>query len=696
MSRRFLWMAAALVALAACEKAQNELASVDLTQVENPEPWLLKDLTGQGQPGPACKTTLGADFGGTRAHIEMNGEQTFATWIWNSGDSFRMIAFNENLSTYQYADFTTTGSGASAEFTTGNGFDNGAPYYAVFPGPGKVAVFHLGYPDQQPMFGVTVPVRQEAVAGGVKNGYIAAYTATGDPTDVLHFSPVVTLVRFRMSGSVVSQVKTVSIKGSSSIAGDIVLLGASDGSATITDDVWFVPDERSTTVSLTGNFVAGQDYYLVVKPGTQAQFKMIFADDANHYTAKSASNFTFPAGQILDFGTIDLGNAFEDETINYDPIPYMTATAGAPKPVTIAVIPDGFTRDQMDDYEVLAKSGIDVLMATEPYKTYKNFFNVWILRVASKESGASVTDGNGNITKPVDTYFGSKWGEQKYGDMAANEQEVFDFVKAQCPDIKNGTHTIAEVPILMIINDERYGGICHNYSNGQGYGMVPYTWKGNKIDWNYPNVTPSTVNPVAPEDMNTYTHWTTPEEIADLGKSSGDWRNTLVHEFGGHCFGRLGDEYWPDNTISYNFGPLEDHEWPVPFSLNLTNDPAVLPWQAEVLDYPLQTLVARDPNYGRIGLFQGGGADALFGRWRSEMISCMIDNRLYFSTWQRMLIVKRIMSLSGSTFDAATFWTNDVTVDPVRDTPAAPSTSKFVRPRRVMPLLPPPVLHEVD
>jgi hypothetical protein len=78
------------------------------------------------------------------------------------------------------------------------------------------------------------------------------------------------------------------------------------------------------------------------------------------------------------------------------------------------------------------------------------------------------------------------------------------------------------------------------------------------------------------------------------------------------------------------------------------------------------------------------------------MISCMIDNRLYFSTWQRMLIVKRIMSLSGSSFDAATFWANDVTVDPVRDTPAAPSTSKFVRPRRVMPLLPPPVLHEVD
>ena len=160
MSKRILLLAAALWALAACEKAQNELVSTDSAQVENTEPWLLEDLTGQGQPGPAGRTTLEADFGGTRAHIDMNEEQTFATWIWNSGDSFRMFAFNANLSRYQYADFTTTGSGASAEFTAGNGFNYGAPYYSVFPGPGKIAIANYGKPEQQPMFGVTVPVRQ--------------------------------------------------------------------------------------------------------------------------------------------------------------------------------------------------------------------------------------------------------------------------------------------------------------------------------------------------------------------------------------------------------------------------------------------------------------------------------------------------------------------------------------------------------
>ena len=191
-------------------------------------------------------------------------------------------------------------------------------------------------------------------------------------------------------------------------------------------------------------------------------------------------------------------------------------------------------------------------------------------------------------------------------------------------------------------------------------------------------------------------HWTTEAEKNELGRNTGDWRNTVVHEFGGHCFGRFGDEYWQDNQLSYESGKISSQTWQVPFALNLASDPAAVPWQADVLEYPLETLVAKDPNYGRIGIFQGGGT-VLFGRWRSEMISCMIDNRFYFSTWQRMLIVRRIMSLSGSTFDAASFWEKDVTIDPVRDVTSNPAPGN-VRRRQVqdVPLLPPPVLHEEE
>ena len=86
----------------------------------------------------------------------------------------------------------------------------------------------------------------------------------------------------------------------------------------------------------------------------------------------------------------------------------------------------------------------------------------------------------------------------------------------------------------------------------------------------------------------------------------------------------------------------------------------------------------------------------MFGRWRSEMISCMIDNRFYFSTWQRMLIVQRIMTLSGSTFDVESFWANDVTTDPVRDTNVSSVMGDMSLPVQIMPPLPEPVLTVVD
>jgi hypothetical protein len=680
-------MAVVLTALAACEKGQvvSVLPEAALAEEDN-EPWVLKNMIDLFQPGTGGPVALCADYGGTRAHIDMNDEETFAQWVWKAGDSFEMYAFAGT--NYQYAKFTATGGGAVADFTAQYSINLDPPFYVIYPGLGKINLY-----NDHPLLGVNIPASQEAVPGGIKDGYTVAVATTQNLSDFVHFSPLSSLVRFRMSGALVPQVKTVTIKGTSPLAGDIVFLGNADGTVALTDDVWFTSDNRSVTATLSGDFVAGQDYYLVLKPTTQSRFQMIFADDTGQSTTMTANTFTFPQGRISDFGTIDLGSEFTDDNTVYEPIRYMTASAGAPKPVTIAVVPDGFTKEQLSSYVLLAQSGIDALMNTEPYKTYKDYFNVWILQKPSKEAGASVTDGNGNITEPVNNAFGSRWGPG-YRDMAADSGDLFDFVCRNCPDIINGVHPISEVPILLIINDTRYGGICHSYSNGQGFGMVPYTYEGDPIHWSYPSVTPSTNEPISSSEMNNNYHRTTNEEYAAMGRNTGDWRNTLVHEFGGHCIGRLGDEYWSDGQLSYQSGPINTHNWTVPLALNVASSPTAVTWQADVLNYPLADLVANDPNYGRIGTFQGGGT-VMFGRWRSEMISCMIDNRFYFSTWQRLLIVRRIMSLSGATFDAASFWANDVTFDPVRDVQSSPVMGGFELPHREVPLLPPPVLHEV-
>ena len=691
-----LGFAVALVVSAACEKAYDEPMVQEVAQEDTEDPWLLKDISDlalEAQPGGGVVT---ADFGATRTNIEVNAAETLGQSVWSAGDRFYLYAKNSSGTGYYYAQYWTNEGGSAVQFSYNSHFTDAAskPYHAVYPRAGRI-----GTPDEGLVFGVTIPSSQTAKPGGFADNVAVAYAQVSEQTDDQHFKSMVSLVRFRMSGEIVSQVKSVTLKGTSPLAGDAVLVPDGHGSADLTFDRPFVGDMQTSSVTLTGNFVAGQDYFIVLAPTTQAGFKMVFADANGNTTTKYASEFTFPRAQISDFGTFDLGASFTDDYLDTRPVHYMSATtSGSQKPVTIAVIPEGFTAAELSNYELLAKSGIDALMNTEPFKSYREYFSVWILKVASNESGASVTDGNGTIVKKVDSYFGARWGagRNEYKDMAANDGDVYDFVRKNCPDIVNGYHTVAEVPILMIINDQRYGGICHTISDGRGYCMAPHTDGGGSLSWSYPQKEAASVTAI-PWQWKTVLD----AEREEMGKNSGDWRNTLVHEFGGHCFSRLGDEYWYTNSSKGAVSAISEHSWPVPFCLNISASGTNPDWKADLLDDNLQVksaLVNKNPLYGRIGVYQGGDVSPFY-RWRSEKISCMIDNRFYFSTWQRMIIVKRIMSLSNNTFDSESFWAKDVPTDPVRDGGGASGASGAKAPRhplgvREVPLLPPPVVHE--
>ena len=339
-------------------------------------------------------------------------------------------------------------------------------------------------------------------------------------------------------------------------------------------------------------------------------------------------------------------------------IRFMTHKKGT-KPASIVVIPDGFTANELPAFRERAQEGINSLFSTSPYKQYKDYFNVYIIEVPSAESGVNVTDGNGTIIEAKDCYFGSKWGRTTYGDMSANDQKVFSFVSAYCPDIADGTHNSLEVPIAIIANDTRYGGVCIYTSFGDAYCIIPYSYSGQTITWNYPEKEAASNL----DDGHDY-RWVPSSEIAEMGVCYGDWRNIFVHEFGGHAFGRLADEYWYGTTSSTS--AVTGHSFSVPFGVNVSDSFASVPWQ-ELLDNQ-QQLISKDPHYERIGVYQGGNI-CMFGRWRNERISCMIDNRLYFSAWQRYLIAKRILTLSGDldNFSFDSWLAQDRTDDPIRD-----------------------------
>ena len=185
MSRRILWAAAALVALAACSKTQEEPVVSPSSPVVEGVSTVLPNLFSLFQPATGGPATLGADFGETRAHIEMNAEGTFADWVWKAGDTFQMFAVGPQR--YQSALFTATEGGSTAEFMTRNTLTLSPPFQAVFPGSNKI----YRPTSEEVQFGIHIPAAQVAVPGGIQDGYTCAVAITQNLSDFVHFQSVV-------------------------------------------------------------------------------------------------------------------------------------------------------------------------------------------------------------------------------------------------------------------------------------------------------------------------------------------------------------------------------------------------------------------------------------------------------------------------------------------------------------------------
>ena len=625
----------------------------------------------------------------TRSRLDF--EETQARVLWTGGDAFKM--YRMGSSGYTQTTFTTQDDGVTcATFTTTKQLADDDSYTSIYPAAGY-SVYKSA--DGDVKLRVPVPPTQEAVPGGLAEGLNLAAAWTSDKNADLSFSNLLSIVRFRLSGDV-SNLESVTFEAGKNVAGDATLF-YQDG------DIHFgflntysaVTYPRSTSVTLTGPFTAGQDYCIALVPTTLDGFKMLFRDTQGRLLTKTSSKqLTLSRSRIVDFGTVDLSGSWEDH-----PVLYMEQTKGSKKNV-IAVLADGFQAEELDQFESLAKDAVDYMFSVEPYKTYKEYFSVYLCRVASKESGAGITDENGNILTPVDNYFGSRWPEKSYSNMTADEGTVMSYLSSHIPEILSGELAQKEVPAVLLINDNRYGGICHVKGNGWSYAQVPYQYAGRTIRWSFPSVQAVNV-----QNDSEGSRSTTDEERDEMGRMAGDWRNTFLHEFGGHGYGRLTDEYWSTKTKFTAPSAVNGHAWAVTYALNVSGYYGSVPWKEDLLDH-LDEWTARNPDYERIGIWHGGHT-SLYYRWRSEKTSCMIDNRPYFSTWQRILIVRKIMEKTGETFDMDDFIAKDVTVDPIR--PVVPATASAEERSRIllkarsqallvpeMPMLPPPVEYPED
>ena len=161
----------------------------------------------------------------------------------------------------------------------------------------------------------------------------------------------------------------------------------------------------------------------------------------------------------------------------------------------IVIIPDGYTKDEMDKFKKDCEKFAGYLFNASPYKENKNKFNIWGIEAPSKESGTDIP------------------AENIWKNTIANSQfYMFDLERyLMTSDNKTLRNIASNAPydqIFILVNTNKYGGgaIYNHYS-------------------------------VCVSDNN-YSEY------------------IFTHEFG-HGFAGLGDEYYTSDVAYNEFYPLD-------------------------------------------------------------------------------------------------------------------------------------------
>ena len=244
----------------------------------------------------------------------------------------------------------------------------------------------------------------------------------------------------------------------------------------------------------------------------------------------------------------------------------------------------------------------------EPYKTYRDYFNVYTIFGMSNDSGM------GTVNTIRDAKFGSQYTINE--GIAPDHATCYEYaMKAD-----NVTEDkLGETLVVLIENTTEYGGICYMWGDGSAIALCPMS-----------------------ADAYPY-----------------DFRGIVQHEAGGHGFGKLADEYIYHNAFIQSCAcPCCSHleEFRLGKALgwyrNLeeTGDMNEVGWSHLIFH----------PKYSNVVDVYEGGYYHSRGIFRSEPTSCMNNNIPYYSAISRQEMVERIMRYAGLEFSLEEFYANDV------------------------------------
>ncbi len=240
-------------------------------------------------------------------------------------------------------------------------------------------------------------------------------------------------------------------------------------------------------------------------------------------------------------------------------------------------------------YDRHMKYALEYLFTEEPYKSFRDHFNVYQVDVVSENDvyeEYSMT--------ALDVYFGE--GTLVGGDNS----KVIEYALKAIP-----SERMDEAMLIVLLNTERYCGTCHMFSSTEG------DHSGG-----------TTVSYVPAGDIS-------------------EFRTTLHHEANGHGFAKLDDEYWYDDNLIVTPEDIAATRAMGPYgwwkNIDFTPNPKLVKWSKFL----------EDPRYANegLGLFEGGHYCGR-GVWRATDTSIMRYNTGGFNAPSREAIYYRIHKLA--------------------------------------------------
>lgn len=331
---------------------------------------------------------------------------------------------------------------------------------------------------------------------------------------------------FLISLQIEAQVNFGNYFTENSLRVDLVFAGNSDSETIYLDQLRKEPYWGGTKTNLLDEFNYGEYKYelydsqsgdLIFSKGFCTLFEEWQTTNESKFVTKSfyeTLTMPFPKNKVLFklYSRNWNGNFEQVYELNINPKDYFINTEvrdyefvklldnGNPsEKVDLVFLAEGYTKEEMDKFEQDSKRVLDFLFCQKPFDQYKDYFNIWIVKSNSKESGTDIP-GKRVYKKTVLNSNFYTFDSERY-------LTTLDYYK-----VRDVASVVPYDDICILVNSNKYGG-----------GGI------------YNHYCISTVN-------------------HDLSEK------VFVHEFG-HSFAGLGDEYYNSSTSYNDFYNLEIEPW---------------------------------------------------------------------------------------------------------------------------------------